>query len=367
VNRFVQAFFVHLQGIKASHPKWRDFDITASVTGWTRYPPAEQWITQAGLTPQITTASAAEPPRRAARAQADILDPQQREASHHLMRVPRPIAFPQSLLMAACQPELLEGAAIGAQSVGDDHPRRKAVLANRLSHELERSVFVSQVLDQHVENHALESPGEPRSEKRPSYPECTKRVILSTISSAKPPASTAATLTATERTTEIAAVTVTPTPVPAAPPPSAAPKVLNDFSAPKPEANPGVARLEVPKDTSPIVSASPNERRVTPNAVILLSQLPAATAETAPLLSRGDSLFGMGDVASARLFYERAADIGNGEAALRLGKTYDPYFLEQVHARGVRSDLAVATRWYQRARDLGAREAESLMKRAENK
>jgi TPR repeat protein len=58
---------------------------------------------------------------------------------------------------------------------------------------------------------------------------------------------------------------------------------------------------------------------------------------------------------------------GNGEAALRLGKTYDTHFLEQAHARGVRSDVAVATRWYQRARDLGASQAESLLKRAENK
>jgi TRAP-type uncharacterized transport system substrate-binding protein len=80
VNRFVQAFFAHLEDIKARHPKWRDFDINASVTGWTRYPPAEQWIKQAGLTPQITTASAAEPPRRALDAQAQILDPQEREA-----------------------------------------------------------------------------------------------------------------------------------------------------------------------------------------------------------------------------------------------------------------------------------------------
>ncbi len=80
VNRFVQAFFAHLKDIRARHPKWRDFDITASVTGWIRYPPAEQWIKQAGLTPQIATASVAEPPKLSLPAQAQILDPQQREA-----------------------------------------------------------------------------------------------------------------------------------------------------------------------------------------------------------------------------------------------------------------------------------------------
>ena len=80
VNRFVQAFFAHLKDIRARHPKWRAFDITASVTGWIRYPPAEQWIKQAGLTPQIATALVAEPPKLSLPAQAQILDPQQREA-----------------------------------------------------------------------------------------------------------------------------------------------------------------------------------------------------------------------------------------------------------------------------------------------
>jgi TPR repeat protein len=77
-------------------------------------------------------------------------------------------------------------------------------------------------------------------------------------------------------------------------------------------------------------------------------------------LARGDSLFGVGDLASARLFYERAADAGNGEAALRLGETYDPNFLERTRVRAVLGDLAAAVFWYRRARDLGVAEAEIL-------
>jgi TRAP transporter TAXI family solute receptor len=50
VNRFVEAFFAHLKDIKARRPRWRDFDITASVAGWTRFPAAEQWLKKAELT-----------------------------------------------------------------------------------------------------------------------------------------------------------------------------------------------------------------------------------------------------------------------------------------------------------------------------
>ena len=85
------------------------------------------------------------------------------------------------------------------------------------------------------------------------------------------------------------------------------------------------------------------------------------------LLARGDGLLGTGDVASARLFYERAADAGEGQAAVRLGKTFDPVFLVYAHLRGVRSDVSMASSWYRRARDLGASEAAVLLQRLEAK
>src|SRR5262249_39176138 len=49
--------------------------------------------------------------------------------------------------------------------------------------------------------------------------------------------------------------------------------------------------------------------------------------EMAALLARGDSLLSVGDVASARLVYERLADAGGGLAAIRLGETFDQLFL----------------------------------------
>jgi hypothetical protein len=71
------------------------------------------------------------------------------------------------------------------------------------------------------------------------------------------------------------------------------------------------------------------------------------------LLTRGDIFLHAGDVASARLFYERAADAGDRQAAMRMGATFDPAFLDRVglHTRG---DTARALSWYRHALDLGA-------------
>ena len=87
--------------------------------------------------------------------------------------------------------------------------------------------------------------------------------------------------------------------------------------------------------------------------------------EIAALVARGDTLLSAGDIASARLFYERAADAGGGVAAIRLGETFDPLFLGRVHLSGVRGDPAAASFWYRRASDLGATDAVVLLKALE--
>jgi hypothetical protein len=92
-----------------------------------------------------------------------------------------------------------------------------------------------------------------------------------------------------------------------------------------------------------------------------------STEEIAELLARGDRLLRSGDVASARLFYERAANAGDGRAALRVGATFDPSFLDRDVLRGVRGEPAEARLWYQRARDLGEPEAESRLRNLETK
>jgi Peptidase C39 family len=93
----------------------------------------------------------------------------------------------------------------------------------------------------------------------------------------------------------------------------------------------------------------------------------SSAAALAALLARGDVLFSKGDLLAARLFWERAADGGNGQAALRLGETFDPVFLDRAHLRGARGDWSMALSWYRRARDLGVPEAEILLQSLEAK
>jgi hypothetical protein len=103
--------------------------------------------------------------------------------------------------------------------------------------------------------------------------------------------------------------------------------------------------------------------------------IPAATAaspsppavEVAELLARGDGYLGKGDVTSARLFYERAADTGSGQGAMRLGATFDPNFLGRAGLVATRGDQARADMWYHRARGLDTAAAAHEPNRRETK
>jgi hypothetical protein len=89
-------------------------------------------------------------------------------------------------------------------------------------------------------------------------------------------------------------------------------------------------------------------------------------SEVEALVTRGDAFFTAGDVASARLYYEYGAAVGNGEAALRLGNTFDPAFLAQARLRYVSGDIEKAAYWYARARDLGNADADVLLRTMED-
>jgi TPR repeat protein len=86
------------------------------------------------------------------------------------------------------------------------------------------------------------------------------------------------------------------------------------------------------------------------------------TAEIAALVARGDAFLKAADIASARLYYERAADAGDGSAALKLGATFDPGSLSSSGVRGTLGDPARAASWYARALDLGEASAAQRLK-----
>ena len=79
----------------------------------------------------------------------------------------------------------------------------------------------------------------------------------------------------------------------------------------------------------------------------------------AVLMKRGTEALDLGDLAAARLLFQRAAEAGSAAAATALGKTYDPNFAVSGNAR----DLARAMEWYQKAVALGDPKAANLITR----
>jgi TPR repeat protein len=82
-----------------------------------------------------------------------------------------------------------------------------------------------------------------------------------------------------------------------------------------------------------------------------------APDELAALLKRAKGLLAIGDITSARLLLERAADAQEAEAALMLAGTYDPQVLGTQDMRSITPDPAAARLWYQKAAQLGSVDA----------
>src|SRR5262245_23418536 len=81
------------------------------------------------------------------------------------------------------------------------------------------------------------------------------------------------------------------------------------------------------------------------------------------LVKQGDQYLAQGKIGGARLFYRQAAQAGYARAAIRLGATYDPAELSRLEVEGITPDLLEARKWYERARELGAPEADERLAR----
>jgi hypothetical protein len=85
-------------------------------------------------------------------------------------------------------------------------------------------------------------------------------------------------------------------------------------------------------------------------------------ARAEELVAQGDRYLAQGKIAGARLFFQQAAEARLALGAMRLAATYDPAELSALKVLGVSPDLAEARKWYERARELGASEAELRLK-----
>lgn len=86
-------------------------------------------------------------------------------------------------------------------------------------------------------------------------------------------------------------------------------------------------------------------------------------AHAEKMVAQGDRYLAQGNIALAREFFRRAADAGLAQAAIRAAATYDPAELSRLEVQGVVPDRAEARKWYERARELGAPEAEERLAR----
>ena len=133
---------------------------------------------------------------------------------------------------------------------------------------------------------------------------------------------------------------------------------------PQPSITAAVPPLAPAAAPPPSVAAAPAPA---PAAVVAIS--PPAPPPAAPaqndaadlraLASDGDMRLASGDIASARLYYERAAEAGDARAARLLGNSYDPAFLARWGVRGMNGDSEEAARWYKLAGALGDNEAKN--------
>jgi len=117
--------------------------------------------------------------------------------------------------------------------------------------------------------------------------------------------------------------------------------LIIEAAAPAPQAN--RADLRAPAQPKPPVP-SPGDREAAEKFV-----------------ARGERELEQGQIAVARQFFLRAAQVGYAPGALLLAATYDPRELARWRVKGVQPNLDEARKWYQRARELGAPEAEERL------
>jgi hypothetical protein len=159
-------------------------------------------------------------------------------------------------------------------------------------------------------------------------------------------------------------------------PPANRPQVVAPVPWPAPDA--GRDPADTPRDAQTngvrvrsVVSAPAGTvslRRSPPAEAESQTGLPLSTAprindeEIASRLASGRNFLIIGDVTAARLAFRRAAESGDAQAALALGGTFDPLVLKSLGAVGVAADPAKARGWYQKAAELGSRDAPQRLK-----
>ena len=109
---------------------------------------------------------------------------------------------------------------------------------------------------------------------------------------------------------------------------------------------------------APVVRSEPAIKLAPPAA-------DGARGQAERFVTNGDRYLAQGNIVIARQYYLRAADLGVAIAAVKLAATHDPHEMAQLGVVGLAANPEEAKRWYQRAAQLGAVEAEARLRRLE--
>ena len=121
-----------------------------------------------------------------------------------------------------------------------------------------------------------------------------------------------------------------------------------------------IARAAPPAAPPAAAAAPPNS---TTRALSAPQLAPADRDRALKLHARGEEQLGRGNIYAARQFFERAAEAGLAESALAVAATYDAAELARLKVLGLKPEPAEAKKWYEKARELGAPEAEARLRR----
>ncbi len=80
----------------------------------------------------------------------------------------------------------------------------------------------------------------------------------------------------------------------------------------------------------------------------------ASQSEIEDLIREGNKRMREGDILEARQLYQKAVSLGDPEAALAMGRSYDPIYFARIDRKNAEPDAAKAFDWYRKAMDGGA-------------
>ncbi len=110
-----------------------------------------------------------------------------------------------------------------------------------------------------------------------------------------------------------------------------------------------------------MIASSSTRLDIAPDPKAALILRPQDTALIDDLIAHGRKMVSVGYFPGARGYFQRAAEAGSAEAAFSVGLSYDPSFIAEIGAQGIKPDVKQARIWYERAKALGYKDADAKL------